>query len=224
MAVPAYFTVYHAGRLLGGSPDSDLFNILTVYLTRALTVYLIAAIGAVVFFRLVFLLSNDLAASIITTIGCALGTLMLPYGMVFYGHVVGAVFCLTAFYLVFTLRHGCGKPRPWLRAGGAGLLLGLSVISEYPTIILAVLIGIYALPVLRRSAWAALLCGALPLVGLMLYNQTCFGSPLATGYDGYLNAPAGFFSKMRMGLYGLSMPSLGVLYSLTFSQIGRAHV
>ncbi len=214
MAVPAYFVLYHGGRLLGAAPDGDLFNIITVYLTRALTVYLIAAFGAVLLFRLAYALSENLSAAALATVGYALGTLSLVYGMLFFGHIVVAVFCLAAFYLVFALKHGhAGRSATLRTAVWVGLLLGLSVVSEYPSAILAGIIALYALPVLRKHILIAGLIAAIPLLGLLLYNYACFGQWLTLGYSGVEQV----FPRMAQGVYGVTWPTLSALYGLTFS-------
>src|SRR5450759_30070 len=151
----------------------------------------------------------------------ALGTIAYVYSTWFFSHQVAAVLLFSSFLLVFLhLRHKPLDRRAALFTAVAGLFSGLSIISEYPTFVIAGCIGVYLLVVARdKLRSAAVFVGAMvPMAALaVMYNLLAFGKPFATGYN-YVNS-AWYHSHTKGGLFGLSDPSsYGVqapsLYSL----------
>lgn len=141
-----------------------------------------------------------------------LATIAFPYSGAFYAHQFTAVLLFVAFYLAFLMR--CGR----LGSGALpviGFLLAYSVISEYPTALIAGAIGLYALIAApdRRWALAAILAGLPPLMMLGLYNAAIFGTPFKLGYE-YSTLWA---ETHRVGFLSLSFPTLEALWGITFS-------
>lgn len=92
---------------------------------------------------------------------------------------------------------------------GAGALLGLAVLSEYPAAIPAALLVLLA-------AWRAparlgrVLLGGLPFaLALGAYNAACFGSPFRLS-SGLERDPA-FRELARKGLFGVGLPAPSIL-------------
>src|SRR5262249_39479147 len=71
-----------------------------------------------------------------------LGTIALPFANHFFSHQLAAALLFGAFVLLYRARHGELAERYALLAGG---LLGCAVITEYPTALLALALGIYGL-------------------------------------------------------------------------------
>jgi GT2 family glycosyltransferase len=117
----------------------------------------------------------------ITAVVTLLGTPLYPYATSFFGHTIAAAFLFAAFALTQLGR------RPWRLVLG-GLLLGLSIGSEYvcaiPAVILAVTIALDAPRAERARRVYLLLAGAFaPLAALAAYHSICFGAPWTTGHS-----------------------------------------
>jgi hypothetical protein len=141
-----------------------------------------------------------------------LATIAFPYSGAFYAHQFTAVLLFVAFYLAFLMR------RRRLGSGAMpviGFLLAYSVISEYPTALIAGAIALYALIAAPDRRWAlgAILAGLPPLVMLGLYNAAIFGTPFKLGYE-YSTLWA---ETHQVGFLSLSFPSLEALWGITFS-------
>ena len=112
----------------------------------------------------------------------------------------------------------------YLAAAAAGLAAGYSIISEYPTAVIAAGLGLYLLAV-ARSRWrtaAAFVAGTVPSGLLLLgYNLVAFGRPFATGYD-YVHSdayhvhvstgPLGFANPFA---YAIQAPTLDSIWQIT---------
>ena len=134
------------------------------------------------------------------------------YSNAFYGHQLSAACLFGAFYLLFMPRERISTPALL----GAGYLMGYSVFTEYPTVLLVVVLGIYAAYRLRGQ-WLRLVWLALPglaiAAGLMVYNNAVFGSPFELGYS-YSEL---WVDEHSTGFMSLTLPSLSALYGVTFS-------
>ena len=96
-----------------------------------------------------------------------------------------------------------------------GLLLGYSVITEYPSVLIVGVLFLYALQRLqdrRRIAWVVL-AGALIAVGWMFYNNAIFGSPLSLGYS----HSELWTDQHESGFMSLTRPHWDALWGITFS-------
>ena len=101
-----------------------------------------------------------------------------------------------------------------------GLLLGFSVVVEYPLALGAILVGamvVVKLAASRREqlvrAILGMALGVVPCIAvLMLYHWLAFDSPLRIGYD---SEPG--FEGMRAGFHGLTYPKWNALYGILLS-------
>lgn len=107
------------------------------------------------------------------------GTVVLPFGSLLFGHALAA---LTGFGAWVLIR----RPTPTTaQLIGAGVLLGLGQGTEYPQMLIAAIIGVYALAVLKgRALWVAA-AGFVALVPMMIVNTVIFGGPTRNAYQGY---------------------------------------
>jgi hypothetical protein len=141
-----------------------------------------------------------------------LGTPALPYSTVFYSHQLGAVLTFAAFFLVYRIRwEAAPRWHLWL----AGALLGFSIMSENPTLIMAAAIGLYAVFGLRDwKAGLPLALSALPFILLWLgYNYARFGDALELGYQYH----ATFTAHAQAGPAGFAGFRWQALWDITFS-------
>ena len=227
LAVPAYGAYHLFLRATGGRPPSSIAaagpadpneRILVnatfrraLYLCNLFTNALAgAALGGLYFLLLVRRFALAPRTALAATLALSVGTLVLPYATMFYGHVLVAAFLLGAFFLI----------EPQARAGrlaGAGALCGLAVLTELTAAPAALLLFGYAAWIARRRAlWLA--AGALPpLLALAAYQTAAFGSPWRSGYA-YVSRPE-FAEGMSHGLMGIGLPRPGVLAALL---VGRA--
>ena len=107
----------------------------------------------------------------------ALGTLLLPYAVQLYGHVMASAFVFGAWGL---LRCRAGT---WRAALGAGLLAGAAVAVEYQ-VALVVLVILGWLVVRSRARVLPFVLGGVPgAVALAAYQTALLGSPFASTYS-----------------------------------------
>lgn len=209
LAIPSYLVVLLGDRLFGFRPP--LF--LIVYLARVSTVGVLSALGVYFLVKLARGLAGGPAALFVGAV-YLLGTPALPFSAVFFGHQAAAGLAVIAFYLLTT-----ASPTRRGRALAAGLLAGLAVTVEYPTLLIAAALALLLL--LRRATRPLLpwmLAGLLPAaVVLLIYNRATFGGWLDFGYgytDHYFRlhgiAPAGLSSAF-------SPPSVRRLLRMAFS-------
>jgi len=187
------------------------------YFMRLLALSLPAALFLILFWRVALALTGDLVASLWATAALALGTQALPYATVYTGHLLSGMFCFTAFGLGFALRHGLWHRRR-LGLALAGAALGLAVLTEYQTVLIGLVVGVYLLVRVRRrgEVLELLLAGLVPMAFLAYYNYACFGSPFELGYK-HVYYPL-FREYMAQGVSSLTHPHLTVLYGITISK------
>jgi len=150
-----------------------------------------------------------------------LGTIILPYGASFYGHVPAAAFMLGAIVALDERgqRLPDGLPSP-ARLRIAGACLALAAGSEYLVFAPASVVGIWYLLKLepRRRLpvlWNLGLGAAIPALALGSYHAAAFGAPWRTGYS--FETQPEFAVGHSVGLMGIHLPTLDGLFGLTFS-------
>ncbi len=222
VAVPVYLAVRPVVSLVAGSPArTRLFALPVVNLiTNAIPS---ALLGALLY---LFLANLGLtpALRVWLTLAYGLGTLAFPYSTALFGHQLAAVCLAGAFMLLWQQKGEWRAPR----AAAAGALLGLGAICDFPTLFLALFIGLYALwvasgrgsraPVgagaLVRRAAPFVLVALIPVAIQLGANWSSFGSPLS--FPHLHHAEASFRLRHTHGLLGVRLPQLFPLYHLTF--------
>jgi hypothetical protein len=192
-AVPAYFILYHAERIFGMDPDDWWTMTMNAWLTSALSVGLLSALGCVVFYRLSLKLSCGRSLeSLLATLTLAFGTMFFPYSTALYEHNIIAVALLTSFFLLFRVKESSASAERLLSDGKtrltivlAGLCAGYAAITNYIMAIVVVLLGFYLLlAVPLKGGWKWFCLGVLgPFLLLCAYNISCFASPFTTNYS-----------------------------------------
>ena len=191
--------------------DKALFFVGLVATTFATVAVPSAALG-VLFFKAALRFGCTHGQALASTLLYALGTNAFPYSNAFVGHQLSAFLLFTAFFLLHSLRRGAP---PRFRLVAVGFLLGYAAITEYPTAVVGALLGLYAMPILKRRAEvvARLAVGALPpLVALAVYDYAAFGTPLPVGYS-YSSL---WTEVHQTGLLSLTFPQPEPLWGLTF--------
>ncbi|MBN2370408.1 MAG: hypothetical protein JXO72_07965 [Vicinamibacteria bacterium] len=191
---------------------------LVAYLTRTFTVGLLSALAAALVCRRLRQLTNDALSSALAVVAVFLGTIAFPYMTLFYSHQHAAAQLTIAFCLIVGCHDGRMRlMRAFWRYLTSGFLLGFSVATEYPTAILAALIGLYVMVVLagdRGLSWRRKL-GSLSLLGagsgmgglvLVFYNLAAFGRVFFTPYQIYAEKPPPMFESHSLGFMGVHWP------------------
>jgi len=151
-------------------------------------------------------------------IGVVLGYGLLSpafaYAGSFYGHQLSAACLFVAFYLVFI---GAKSLSSWSLLA-VGLLLGYSVITEYPSVPLVGILFLYTFCRLtgrRRIAAIArvILPGAVITAGWLTYNTVVFGAPFELGYS-YSEL---WTEQHHTGFMSLTWPRWEAIWGVTFS-------
>ena len=151
------------------------------------------------------------------------GTLLLPFSTLLFDHMLSALLGFAAFVVLWRERER--EERLALVAAG-GLLAGLAIISEYPTGLVAVILGAYALSrsrsLRRASAYAGgVVAGVLPLA---IFDQWAFGSPFHLSYVNAVNIVGNsghdHLDANSTGFFGVGVPSPRVALELLFQHRG----
>lgn len=185
---------------------------LSKYVVSVGSVSLLSALFVAFFFWFVSLFSRRRLVPWLLTGLYAFCSVALPYSTNFYSHQLAAAALFTAFALLYLV--GAGRGARW-HVPVAGFLVGAAVFTEYTVLIIAVIIGVYALWIFRRrlSSAAAAAAGALvPLAGLLVYNARSFSGPLDSGYSHDFC----WSSAQAAGFQGFTYPHLQPLFDLTF--------
>ncbi|GAC1398915.1 MAG: hypothetical protein NVSMB52_12470 [Chloroflexota bacterium] len=237
MAVPVYatmrfilprvkvqgFLLYHHIKNYYYIPEN------MTYLRYGITYLLVSlpsAALAILLWYFFMRLSGSVGWSLALAATYALGTCAYVYSIWYFSHQLCAVLLFSAFLLLFF--HVRGSPydrRTAFAAGGAGLLAGASIISEYPTAVIAAAIAVYLL-VIARERWRSLIdfvVGMIPAAAANIaYNLAAFGKPFATGYM-YVHSQAyhshihgGFLGLADPLSYGIKAPTLISIWQITF--------
>lgn len=179
------------------------------------TVLPAAIAGVIAFERFVRRLRPALAGTpipVIVTGTFALGTTYYVFATQFLSHAFAGGLAITGFYLLFKARTDDRPERLMLIAGA---LVGLAVVSEYLTAVVAVVLCGYvwaAFPGRRVRMLLRFCLGAAPwALVLGWYNWFAFGNPLHMSYD-YVAGTQ--FSGQHQGLFGITFPHPGAYWEL----------
>jgi hypothetical protein len=196
---------------------------LTPRLFREWITFLAVSLPTAVLAFFLYILAKQITRSsirgLMLTLAICLGTALYPYSTAFYGHDLAALFFCLAFLIWYHAkqRERISLPLSFFSA----VLLGLMVITEYPTAVLAIPLGFYILFFLYRIGqlknWklmGLLFIGFMLPIGLLFfYNNSIFGSPFSLGYSHEVNAT--FQSAHASNLMGIGWPDPLVFFHQT---------
>src|SRR5512146_3063379 len=215
LAAVAYFPIYTTLRLFGielSVPDEK-------HLLTFLIMGLPSAIAGTLMFILCEYLSKSRFRAFIVTLAIALGTMCFPFSLIYFGHQLAASLLFGAFFLVFQIKI---LPDPAkikiLHVFLTGLLLGLALLTDLTTAIVALPIAAYYVYVLwtrklvrRVTAWAfPALGGLIPILLMTAYNIQVYDQPFTSGYQYLVDSI--YKEGMAKGFMGIGRPSLHVLF------------
>lgn len=197
----------------GVSVDKVRFALAQVLLSWLLATLPTLGIGILIF-RLLLLLGIGPRLAFVGALSYGLLTPAFAYATALYGHQLSAFLVFLAFYLA--LRHIAMTS---VRLLLIGLLLGYSVVTEYPVVLLAgvvflfVLYRLYRFEHWYRIGWVVL-SGLVVAAGWMVYNTLIFGGPLELGYS----HSTLWLDKHQTGFMSLTLPHAEALWGITFSE------
>jgi hypothetical protein len=129
---------------------------------------------------------GNVAAQRTVLVAYALGSMALPYGILFFSHALAAACAGGAFVLAVRLARDDGAARRDAAAVACGALAGMALLVDYQALLASAAVGVYLLWRARprwRVAGLALLGSLPPVLALLAYHQACYGSPFRTGYS-----------------------------------------
>jgi hypothetical protein len=193
--------------------DGGLYWAFVTYLTIVLSVSLIVALTVVVMYRCALLFGASCARAVAVALTLAFATTLFPYATEFTGEPIAAACEFGAFYLLVLPNTS----EQWTRSLGAGLLAAWGVLSDFPTLLLAVAVAGYAL--WRLRSWrrvAPFAAGAAAVAALLLaHNEIAFGKPFFLSYEALMLAGNTRFPEQSVGFVGVTFhPTSSVLWDV----------
>jgi hypothetical protein len=212
-SLPTYLMLEHAGLV----PDDPRWAIWLLSLSTLVP-------AALLLIYLVWRTAERLVPGWgrLTAIALGIGTIVLPFGSLWFGHVPATMLSFAAFAVVFQRRGDLLSGR---RVFAAGLLAGLAVLFEYPSALVAAVVLGYVTACGGLRAPPRFLAGsALPAATLILYNQWAFGSATHFSYRYALplrtDNAGNVIGENDRGFFGITWPDAHALAQLLFSPRG----
>ncbi|HEY1549334.1 MAG TPA: hypothetical protein VGG28_16020 [Kofleriaceae bacterium] len=203
---------YAALEAIAGEPSLAV----TMWLCRIVTGVIPTLVFLLLLWRFLARFAPDEATRRLVLVAYALGSLALPYSLLYYSHQLSAVLIASAWIIGLDVAD---KTRGMRAMIAVGLLAGCAPLVDYQAAfagipLLAHLIWTMRAWPRRESARAlgiAALAAAVPLALLLYYHAACFGSPLSTGY----NFATVYATDHDHGLLGMTHPTLAALFGVT---------
>lgn len=180
--------------------------------------FVVAALPTAILCVLMFLLMTGITQSVWPRLAVALGygllTPAFPYANAVYGHQLAAALLFGSFYLAAARRGPLGAGRLL----SIGLLFGFAFVTEYPVVLMIIVLGVYVwYRLIAEGHWARIFWvaagGIVLAIPWMLYNTTIFGGPLNLGYS----HSELWTAQHESGFMSLSLPTPAAIWGITFS-------
>jgi hypothetical protein len=202
-------------RMLGPSLEHNLPMLwaIATYLTIVICISLPVALLVVVMYRFGKALGATPGRAVAVALILAFATILFPYASEMTGEPLAAVCLLTSFYLIFP---GAKGKRDVVGAGFAGFLAGWAVLCDFPSVLVAAAIAMYALrklPQWRHVASFAIGAGVVAII-LLLYNYAAFGAPFFMSYQAYKLPGNVQFPEQAAGFVGITYPRLRIFWDV----------
>jgi hypothetical protein len=213
-----YAPMYLGIKLTGIQPDLQDIK----YLLTFLVIGLPSAFAGSLLFVFCETITGSRLRSYLTTLAIMLGTMILPFSAVFFGHVLAGALLFISFFLIFQLKLKPNLSNQPVYLFLIGFLLGFAFLTEYPVAIIIFPLVLYFLNIIHVK-WSfrwliatilpPLIGGLIPITLMLVYNKLCFGNPLSIGYQYIDNM---YQSQMAQGFMGIGIPQFKVIFYLTF--------
>jgi hypothetical protein len=206
LALPPFAVTVWLQRLLGVDPDAQPAWRVSEWVSTAISVGVLTALGGVAFFAMLQTRFDSLTA-VLATFALFLGSLTWPYAASLFAHSA------TIGLLSIALWAALGNPSR-RRDFIAGAAAGLAVASEYPAVIPCAVLGLYLGSTSLPRMWRFGL-GTIPGALLILANNyLTTGSLLAVSYGANANFPE---ISADSGM-GFNRPDLAVMLGLLWGE------
>jgi hypothetical protein len=194
------------------SRHETLYWALTTWLTIIFSTSLIVAVACVATYRLILLLGASPGRALVCALVLPFATIMFPYATEMTGEPIEGASALIAFYLLASQ----GTAQDPSRALLAGTLAGWAVLCDFPAILIASALTLYALVRLGATRQLFAFAGGAGTVAVLLlaYNYAAYGNPLFLSYEGYKMAENTQFPEQAVGFVGLTYPHLDILHKI----------
>ena len=194
-----------------GLQTQRVYFALALYFVTFFTVSVPAALLGVLLFKMLVSIGSSKSSAFWVTLVYGLATPAFAYGGMLFSHQLVAFSLFAAFSLVFSQRE---KPTSGRHMFLVGLLLGWAIITEYPAVLVALGVGLYALwsqRSVKTVIWGAL-GGLVPGCLLMAYDWTIFGTVMPVGYLYSVN----YHHLHDIGLVSVTYPQIEAMWGITF--------
>lgn len=216
LGLPVYWAIRHlpfAGNSAPLSPPAK-------YLVRLVTTTLPFAVLGVVMFRLACLAGAGAVNALLMVAAYSFGTIALVHATLFSGHQIAASFLFFSFALLFDAsgsKATASRLPMAVRFLIAGVLAGFAVITDFPAVIIALLLTIYVLSLRlpSRHFLSFVLGGLICAVLVAAYNWLCFDSSISMSYAHLSDEQ--FREEAAAGLFGIRLPQFKTLAAILFS-------
>lgn len=194
-----------------GLATDKVYFALVLMIVSLVTVAVPAALLGVVLYRFLALFGLGAGWRMVIALIYGLATPAFPYSNAFIGHQQVAAMLFGSFWMAFLIGQRRLSPR-WSLV--IGVLLGWTLITEYPAALIVAAVGLYLLAVLPDRRWivGAALAGVPPLALMMGYNYAIFGTVLPVGYK-YSEL---WQAEHQTGFMSLAGPNREALWGITF--------
>lgn len=223
---------YYSDKAIGTSilgalvyfPISELFGLvpkeLFIMVLTLLTISVPSALIAPLIYSFALRITNDKWSAFLIMLSISIGTPIFPYAGIFYGHTLAATLAFTIFYIWLRINQ-FRKPITYNLIRLSGFLIGFLILTEYTTVIIAIILVGYMAFITRKSQtfWNIKtilqfgLGGLIPFLLFASYNWICFGSPFSLGYANELLP--GFKEVRGEGVMGIGVPDSKALLYMT---------
>jgi hypothetical protein len=188
-----------------------LYWALLTHLTIVFSTSLAIALTAVICFRFVIRLGATPGRAAALAILLSFGTIIFPYATEMTGEPLAAASSFAALYLLVMVREDTGTDRALV----AGILAGWAVLCDYPAILIAAALGLYALARIKWNQVLAFTIGAGGVALILLaYNKAAFGMPFFMSYEAYKLPGNTQFPEQAAGFVGLTHPKIYNLWKI----------
>lgn len=216
IGIAFYNPIYGIARASGSFLDAETFKELMTFLVISL---LCAFLGPLLY-SFSIKICNDSRFALLLTVAICLGTGLYTYSAFYYAHSLVGLFLFVIFFIWFHIK-GEDKINP-IKVMISGYLMGYAIITEYPTVAIVFLLGLYILYILWQKKqlsdikiYVRLLIGfSIPIILALTYNTVIFHGPFKTGYN-YEMLPI-FHAGHATGFMGIGWPDLKVIFYMTF--------
>jgi hypothetical protein len=189
--------------------DSDFYWAMVTYLATILTDGLAVSITCVLIYRIAIGLGASAGKAVAAALTLAFATIMFPHATEFAGEPIATAAVIGSFYILFTRELDSWD------IFLSGVLAGWAGLCDYLTILLSIILALYALYLLRGRFLILWIAGAAIVATLLLtYDWVAFNKPFFLSYEAYMLPGSDRFEAQSKGFAGVTYPHWEVLYQV----------